>query len=234
MVTLSGILAWKYFMDRGAWQATAHQVTRSQTWLSTALPSSGSVALTKHSSQAQPKTLLSPSSSFKRHQYLHYIWSWKFCMEDFIKSLSSKPRKGWGQNRAWGGWNERAGTGQNKLGGAVSNTTDELLCAPWIEQSWQLLWLPGAHMLYAFPTSLASHYSFHPFPGTCPLTSSCTSQSLSPFLKTCTAKDSISPSPAHWLFLSFKHMPPTPTGFSHRLLPLHRLFCKSVTVYPRT
>lgn len=59
-------------------------------------------------------------------------------------------------------------------------------------------------------------YSFHPFPGTC-LCPPAAPQSLSPFLKACTAKDSTSPSPAHWLFLSCKHMAPTPTGLSQGL-----------------
>jgi len=31
MAAHSSILAWKYPMDRGAWQATGHQVTKSQT-----------------------------------------------------------------------------------------------------------------------------------------------------------------------------------------------------------
>ena len=35
MVTHSGILAWENPMDRGAWQATVHGITKSQTRLST-------------------------------------------------------------------------------------------------------------------------------------------------------------------------------------------------------
>ena len=31
MATYSSILAWKNPMDRGAWQATVHEVTKSQT-----------------------------------------------------------------------------------------------------------------------------------------------------------------------------------------------------------
>ena len=34
MATLSGILAWQIPMDRGAWGATVHGVTKSQTRLS--------------------------------------------------------------------------------------------------------------------------------------------------------------------------------------------------------
>ena len=34
MATHSSILAWGILMDRGAWWATVHGVTRSQTWLS--------------------------------------------------------------------------------------------------------------------------------------------------------------------------------------------------------
>ena len=34
MTTHSSILAWKNPMDRGAWQATVHRVTKSQTQLS--------------------------------------------------------------------------------------------------------------------------------------------------------------------------------------------------------
>ena len=34
MATLSSILAWRIPMDRGAWQATVHEVTKNQTWLS--------------------------------------------------------------------------------------------------------------------------------------------------------------------------------------------------------
>ena len=34
MVTHSSILAWRIPMDRGAWQAAVHGVTKSQTWLS--------------------------------------------------------------------------------------------------------------------------------------------------------------------------------------------------------
>ena len=34
MATHSSILAWRISMDRGAWQATVHGVTKSQTWLS--------------------------------------------------------------------------------------------------------------------------------------------------------------------------------------------------------
>ena len=34
MATHSSIVAWEYSMDRGAWQATVHKVTKSQTWLS--------------------------------------------------------------------------------------------------------------------------------------------------------------------------------------------------------
>ena len=34
MATHSSILAWRILMDRGAWWATAHGVTKSQTWLS--------------------------------------------------------------------------------------------------------------------------------------------------------------------------------------------------------
>ena len=33
MVTHSSILAWKNSMDRGAWKATVHGVTKSRTWL---------------------------------------------------------------------------------------------------------------------------------------------------------------------------------------------------------
>ena len=33
MVTYSSILAWRIHMDRGAWQATFHGVTKSQTQL---------------------------------------------------------------------------------------------------------------------------------------------------------------------------------------------------------
>ena len=33
MATLSSILAWKIPMDRGAWQATVHRVTKSRTQL---------------------------------------------------------------------------------------------------------------------------------------------------------------------------------------------------------
>ena len=33
MVTHSSILAWRIPMDRGAWQATVHEVTKCQTWL---------------------------------------------------------------------------------------------------------------------------------------------------------------------------------------------------------
>ena len=33
MATHSSILAWKNSMDRGAWRATVHGVTKSQTWL---------------------------------------------------------------------------------------------------------------------------------------------------------------------------------------------------------
>ena len=36
MATHSSILAWKIPMDRGAWRATGHGVTKSQTQLSTA------------------------------------------------------------------------------------------------------------------------------------------------------------------------------------------------------
>ena len=36
MATHSSILAEKNPMDRGAWQATVHGITESQTWLSTA------------------------------------------------------------------------------------------------------------------------------------------------------------------------------------------------------
>ena len=34
MVTHSSILAWRILMDRGAWQATIHEVTKSWTLLS--------------------------------------------------------------------------------------------------------------------------------------------------------------------------------------------------------
>ena len=34
MVTHSSILAWKILMDRGAWQAAVHEVTKSWTLLS--------------------------------------------------------------------------------------------------------------------------------------------------------------------------------------------------------
>ena len=34
MATHSSILAWRILMDRGAWQATIHSVTKSQTRLS--------------------------------------------------------------------------------------------------------------------------------------------------------------------------------------------------------
>ena len=34
MAIHSSILAWRIPMDRGAWQATVHGVTMSQTWLS--------------------------------------------------------------------------------------------------------------------------------------------------------------------------------------------------------
>ena len=34
MATYSGILAWRILMDRGAWKATVHGVTKSQTRLS--------------------------------------------------------------------------------------------------------------------------------------------------------------------------------------------------------
>ena len=34
MVTPSSILAWRIFMDRGAWQAAAHGITKSWTRLS--------------------------------------------------------------------------------------------------------------------------------------------------------------------------------------------------------
>ena len=34
MATHSNILAWKILMDRGAWQATVHEVTKSWTLLS--------------------------------------------------------------------------------------------------------------------------------------------------------------------------------------------------------
>ena len=34
MATYSSILAWRIPMDRGAWWATVHGVTKSQTWLS--------------------------------------------------------------------------------------------------------------------------------------------------------------------------------------------------------
>ena len=34
MATHSSILAWRIFMDRGAWQATVHGVTKSRTRLS--------------------------------------------------------------------------------------------------------------------------------------------------------------------------------------------------------
>ena len=34
IVTYSSILAWKNLMDRGAWWAVAHGVTKSRTWLS--------------------------------------------------------------------------------------------------------------------------------------------------------------------------------------------------------
>ena len=34
MAAQSGILAWEIPMDKGAWQATAHGVAKSQTWLS--------------------------------------------------------------------------------------------------------------------------------------------------------------------------------------------------------
>ena len=34
MGTLSSILAWRMPMDRGAWQATVHGITKSQTKLS--------------------------------------------------------------------------------------------------------------------------------------------------------------------------------------------------------
>ena len=37
MATHSSILAWKIPMDRGAWQATVHRVTKSGTGLSTHL-----------------------------------------------------------------------------------------------------------------------------------------------------------------------------------------------------
>ena len=33
MATHSSILAWRIPMDRGAWRATAHRVTKNQTWL---------------------------------------------------------------------------------------------------------------------------------------------------------------------------------------------------------
>ena len=33
METYSSILVWRVPMDRGAWQATVHSVTKSQTWL---------------------------------------------------------------------------------------------------------------------------------------------------------------------------------------------------------
>ena len=36
MATHSSILAWRIPMDRGAWQATVHGVSKSQTWLSVA------------------------------------------------------------------------------------------------------------------------------------------------------------------------------------------------------
>ena len=35
MATHSSVLAWDHPMDRGAWQAKVHGVTKSQTWLST-------------------------------------------------------------------------------------------------------------------------------------------------------------------------------------------------------
>ena len=34
MATHSNILAWGIPMDRGAWRATVHEVTKCQTWLS--------------------------------------------------------------------------------------------------------------------------------------------------------------------------------------------------------
>ena len=33
MATHSSILAWRILMDRGAWQAIAHEITKSQTCL---------------------------------------------------------------------------------------------------------------------------------------------------------------------------------------------------------
>ena len=33
MATPSSVLAWRIPMDRGAWRATVHGVTKSQTWL---------------------------------------------------------------------------------------------------------------------------------------------------------------------------------------------------------
>ena len=38
LATLSSILAWRIPMDRGAWRATAHGVTKSWTWLSDKAP----------------------------------------------------------------------------------------------------------------------------------------------------------------------------------------------------
>ena len=37
MATHSNILAWGIPMDRGAWRATVHEVTKCQTWLSEGL-----------------------------------------------------------------------------------------------------------------------------------------------------------------------------------------------------
>ena len=34
MATCSSVIAWRISMDRGAWWATVHGVTKSQTWLS--------------------------------------------------------------------------------------------------------------------------------------------------------------------------------------------------------
>ena len=45
MATHSRILAWRIFMDRGAWWATVYAVTKSQTQLSDVAGSSRQVSL---------------------------------------------------------------------------------------------------------------------------------------------------------------------------------------------
>ena len=75
MATHSSILAWRIPVDRGAWWATVHRVTKSQTWLKR-LSSSSTILLNLHNSVI---TIL--YESYKIHKKL-----WNY---DLISDMSN-------------------------------------------------------------------------------------------------------------------------------------------------